>query len=60
MKTYVITFEVVLKDTANLHNDDFIERAINEQLEDGEFIDSYDLTELTDKHTYDTTLEYQL
>lgn len=49
MKTYILTIELVLKDTANLYDDDFIERAINEQLEDGEFIDSYDLTELTEK-----------
>ena len=49
MKTYVLTFEIVLKDTADLDIDDFIERAIEEQLEDGEFIDSYDRTELTEK-----------
>lgn len=47
MKTYKLTFEVVLKDTADLDIDDFIERAIEEQLEDGEFIDSYEYEELT-------------
>lgn len=48
MKTYIVTIEVTLKDTANLYNDDFIERAILEQLEDGEYIDSYDISELTE------------
>lgn len=48
MKTYILTIEVVLKDTANLYNDDFIERAIEEQLEDGEYINSYDLSELSE------------
>lgn len=46
MKTYKIVFEVVLKDTANLNFDDFIGRAIEEQLENGEFIDSYNREEV--------------
>lgn len=46
MKTYKITLEIVLKDTADLDIDDFIERAIEEQLEDGEFINAYDYEEV--------------
>ena len=49
MKTYILTIEVTLKETVDLHKDDFIERAIEEQLQGGESIDSYDLIELTEK-----------
>lgn len=45
MKTYKLTFEIVLKDTAELDLDDFIERAIEEQLEAGEFINAYEREE---------------
>ena len=45
MKTYILTIEVTLKDTVDLHKDDFIERAIEEQLQGGESIDAYDITE---------------
>lgn len=47
MKTYKLSIEVVLKDTVDLDIDDFIERAIEEQLEAGEFIDSYEFEEVT-------------
>ena len=42
MKTYKVTFEIVLK------NDDteWIERAIEEQLENGEFIDFGNIEEI--------------
>jgi hypothetical protein len=50
MKTYKIEFEIVLKDTAKPDwGDDFISRAIEEQLERGEFIDSYFIEEVTPK-----------
>lgn len=48
MKTYKVTFELVLKDTAELWRDDFVERAILEQLEDNEFINSYNFEELAE------------
>ena len=41
MTTYKIMVEVVLKEDC-LYKDDFIYRAIEEQLESGEFINSYD------------------
>lgn len=46
MKTYKITLELVLKDTAELWRDDFVERCIAEQLEAGEFINAYDYEEV--------------
>lgn len=44
MKTYKIMVEVVLKEDC-LFKDDFIYRAIEEQLERGEFINAYDYEE---------------
>jgi hypothetical protein len=44
MTTYKITVEVVLKEDC-LYRDDFIYRAIEEQLESGEFINAYDYKE---------------
>ena len=44
MTTYQIMVEVVLKEDC-LYRDDFIYRAIEEQLENGEFINSYDYKE---------------
>jgi len=41
MTTYQIMVEVVLKEDC-LYKDDFIYRAIEEQLENGEFINEYD------------------
>jgi hypothetical protein len=50
MRTFTIEFEIVLKDTAEPElRDDFIYRAIEEQLEAGEFIDSYFIEEKRDK-----------
>ena len=46
MKTYVVEFEILLKDTADLEwGDDFIIKAIEEQLEPGEFVDNYYIEE---------------
>ena len=44
MTTYQIMVEVVLKEDC-LYKDDFIYRAIEEQLEKGEFINEYDYKE---------------
>ena len=44
MKTYKIMVEVVLKEDC-LYKDDFIYRVIEEQLENGEFINAYDYKE---------------
>jgi len=44
MTSYKIMVEVVLKEDC-LYKDDFIYRAIEEQLEGGEFINSYDCKE---------------
>jgi hypothetical protein len=44
MTTYKIMVEVVLKEDC-LYKDDFIYRAIEEQLEKGEFINEYDYLE---------------
>ena len=44
MTTYQIMVEVVLKEDC-LYKDDFIYRAIEEQLENGEFINKYDYKE---------------
>ena len=44
MTTYQIMVEVVLKEDC-LYKDDFIYRAIEEQLENGEFINEYDYKE---------------
>ena len=46
MKTYRIVVEVVLKEDC-LYKDDFIYRAIEEQLEPMEQIVDYDLSEVT-------------
>lgn len=46
MKTYKISFELVLKDTAELYIDDFVSKAIEEQLEGSEFMDSYVFEEI--------------
>lgn len=47
MKTYLLSIELILKDTADLQTNDFIEKAINAVLEAGEFIDSYEFKEVT-------------
>jgi hypothetical protein len=47
MNTYKITLEVVLKDTPSLFIDDFIYRAIEEQLETGEQITDYYFAEVS-------------
>jgi hypothetical protein len=44
MTTYKIMLEIVLKEDC-LYKDDFIYRAIEEQLENGEFINAYDYKE---------------
>lgn len=46
MTTYKILVEVVLKEDC-LYKDDFIYRAIEENLERGEFINAYDCEEVT-------------
>jgi hypothetical protein len=46
MKTYRITVELRVKDYPDLEDDDFIYRAIEEQLERGEDILDYDLEEV--------------
>ena len=46
MTSYKIVVEVVLKEDC-LYKDDFIYRAIEEQLEAGEFINDYDYKEAT-------------
>lgn len=46
MTTYKILVEVVLKEDC-LYKDDFIYRAIEENLESGEFINVYDYEEVT-------------
>lgn len=46
MKTYRITLEVRVKDYPDLEDDDFIYRAIEEQLERGEDILEYELEEV--------------
>ena len=43
MKTFRVVFDIVLKND----DTDWIERAIEEQLETGEFIDSGNIEELT-------------
>jgi hypothetical protein len=49
MKTYRITIEVCLKDTADLYyGHDFIEQSIEEQLEPGEFMNEYKREEITE------------
>jgi hypothetical protein len=45
MTTYKLTVEIVLKEDC-LYKDDFIYRAIEEQLEAGEFINEYDYQEV--------------
>ena len=45
MTSYKIMVEVVLKEDC-LYKDDFIYRAIEEQLEGGEFINAYDYSEV--------------
>jgi hypothetical protein len=45
MNTYKIMVEVVLKEDC-LYKDDFIYRAIEEQLEGGEFINDYEYQEV--------------
>ena len=45
MNTYKIMVEVVLKEDS-LYKDDFIYRAIEEQLEGGEFINEYEYKEV--------------
>jgi len=45
MNTYKIMVEVVLKEDC-LFKDDFIYRAIEEQLEGGEFINEYEYQEI--------------
>jgi hypothetical protein len=49
MKTFRVTFEIVLKN----NDTDWIERAIEEQLETGEFIDSGNIEELTNEANYE-------
>lgn len=44
MTTYKIMLEIFLKEDC-LYKDDFIYRAIEEQLENGEFINAYDYKE---------------
>ena len=45
MTTYKMTIEIVLKEDC-LYRDDFIYRAIEEQLEAGEFINEYEYQEV--------------
>ena len=45
MTTYKVTIEIVLKEDC-LYRDDFIYRAIEEQLEAGEFINEYKYQEV--------------